>query len=124
MLAIIGGGSWGTALACVLAPRFDVVIGAIDAACRVYSEAVQHHPDHPTGHVNLANLLYRANKHVEARAHYEAALRIDPTTSRLTRDWAPCSPISANATARDVISRRVFAAMRSRACRIVAPNLR
>ena len=24
-LAIIGGGSWGTALACVLAPRFDRV---------------------------------------------------------------------------------------------------
>ncbi len=53
-------------------------MGAIDAACRVYAEAIQHHPDHPTGHVNLANLLFRANKHAQAREHYEAALRIDP----------------------------------------------
>jgi glutathione synthase/RimK-type ligase-like ATP-grasp enzyme len=53
-------------------------MGAIDAACRVYSEAIDHHPDHPTGHVNLANLLFRANKHGQAREHYDAALRIDP----------------------------------------------
>ena len=52
--------------------------GAIDAACRVYAEAILHHPDNPMGHVNLANLLLRANKHKEARAHYEAALRADP----------------------------------------------
>ena len=52
--------------------------GAIDAACRVYAEAIHHHPDNPMGHVNLANLLLRANKHEEARAHYEAALRADP----------------------------------------------
>ena len=55
-----------------------VGIGAIDAACRVYAEAILHHPDNPMGHVNLANLLLRANKHEEARAHYEAALRADP----------------------------------------------
>lgn len=53
-------------------------MGAIDAACRVYAEAILHHPDNPMGHVNLANLLLRANKHEEARAHYEAALRADP----------------------------------------------
>jgi glutathione synthase/RimK-type ligase-like ATP-grasp enzyme len=53
-------------------------MGAIDAACRVYSEAILHHPDHPMARVNLANLLLRANKHIEARAHYEAVLRIDP----------------------------------------------
>ena len=53
-------------------------IGAIDAACRVYWEAIQHHPDHPMARVNLANPLLRANKHAEAREHYEAALRIDP----------------------------------------------
>jgi hypothetical protein len=53
-------------------------MGAIDAACRVYSEAIAHHPENPIGHVNLANLLYRANRHVEARERYEAALRIDP----------------------------------------------
>jgi tetratricopeptide (TPR) repeat protein len=51
--------------------------GAIDAACRVYTEAILHHPDNPMGHVNLANLLLRANRHDEARAHYEAALKAD-----------------------------------------------
>src|SRR5258708_4378242 len=53
-------------------------MGAIEAACRVYSEAIAHHPDNPIGHVNLANLLLRANRHGDARAHYEAVLRIDP----------------------------------------------
>lgn len=53
-------------------------MGAIDAACRVYSEAILHHPGNPMGHVNLANLLLRANKHEDARRHYEAALQIDP----------------------------------------------
>jgi len=53
-------------------------MGAIDAACRVYSEAIVQHPDNPMGHVNLANLLLRANKHAQARTHYEAALRVDP----------------------------------------------
>jgi len=53
-------------------------LGAIDAACRVYAEAIVHHPANPMGHVNLANLLLRASKHAEAREHYETALRIDP----------------------------------------------
>jgi hypothetical protein len=53
-------------------------MGAIDAACRVYSEAILHHPENPMGRVNLANLLLRANRHAQAREHYEAALRIDP----------------------------------------------
>jgi Flp pilus assembly protein TadD len=53
-------------------------MGAIDAACRVYSEAILHHPQNPMAHVNLANLLLRANKYEQARGHYEAALRIDP----------------------------------------------
>jgi glutathione synthase/RimK-type ligase-like ATP-grasp enzyme len=57
-------------------------MGMIDAACRVYAEAITHHPGNPMGHVNLANLLLRANKHTEARGYYEAALRIDP-------DYAP-----------------------------------
>ena len=57
-------------------------MGAIEAACRVYSEAIAHHPENPIGHVNLANLLLRANRHAEARAHYEAVLKIDP-------DYAP-----------------------------------
>ena len=53
-------------------------MGAIDAACRVYAEAILHHPDNPMGRVNLANLLLRANRHEEARVHYEAALKSDP----------------------------------------------
>jgi Flp pilus assembly protein TadD len=53
-------------------------MGAIDAACRVYSEAILHQPKNPMAYVNLANLLLRANKHLEARAHYETVLRIDP----------------------------------------------
>ncbi|THD61706.1 MAG: hypothetical protein E7813_21610 [Bradyrhizobium sp.] len=57
-------------------------MGAIDAACRVYSEAITHHPQNPMGHVNLANLLLRANKHREARGYYETVLGIDP-------DYAP-----------------------------------
>lgn len=52
--------------------------GAIDAACRVYAEAIAHHPDNPMARVNLGNLLLRANRHSEARAHYEAALKADP----------------------------------------------
>jgi glutathione synthase/RimK-type ligase-like ATP-grasp enzyme len=52
--------------------------GAIDAACRVYTEAILHHPNNPMAHVNLGNLLLRANRHSQARAHYEAALRADP----------------------------------------------
>ena len=31
-------------------------MGAIDAACRVYSEAILHHPANPMARVNLANL--------------------------------------------------------------------
>ena len=53
-------------------------MGAIDAACRVYAEAILHHPQNPVGHVNLANLLLRASKYEEARRHYETVLRIDP----------------------------------------------
>jgi glutathione synthase/RimK-type ligase-like ATP-grasp enzyme len=53
-------------------------MGAIDAACRVYSEAIAHHPLNPMGHVNLANLLLRANKYDQAREHYETVLRVDP----------------------------------------------
>jgi tetratricopeptide (TPR) repeat protein len=57
-------------------------MGAIDAACRVYAEAVLHHRANPMARVNLANLLMRTNRHSEARGHYEEALRLDP-------DYAP-----------------------------------
>jgi len=53
-------------------------MGAIDAACRVYSEAILHHPANPMARVNLANLLLRASRHGEARAQYETALQLDP----------------------------------------------
>ena len=52
-------------------------MGAIAAACRVYAEAILHHPDNPLPHINLANLFLRANKLHEARAHYEKALSLD-----------------------------------------------
>jgi glutathione synthase/RimK-type ligase-like ATP-grasp enzyme len=53
-------------------------MGAIEAACRVYAEAILHHPDNPLARVNLANLLLRANRYTEAREHYERALEVDP----------------------------------------------
>ena len=53
-------------------------MGAIEAACRVYAEAILHHPDNPLARVNLANLLLRATRYAEAREHYERALEADP----------------------------------------------
>jgi Flp pilus assembly protein TadD/glutathione synthase/RimK-type ligase-like ATP-grasp enzyme len=53
-------------------------MGSIDAACRVYSEAILHHPDNPMAHINLANLLLRGSRYEQAREHYETALRLDP----------------------------------------------
>ena len=53
-------------------------MGLVAAACRVYAEAIRHHPDNPIAHVNLANLLLRGADYVKARAHYEAALALDP----------------------------------------------
>jgi Tfp pilus assembly protein PilF/glutathione synthase/RimK-type ligase-like ATP-grasp enzyme len=53
-------------------------MGSIDAACRVYSEAILHHPGNPMAHINLANLLLRGSRYQQAREHYETALKIDP----------------------------------------------
>jgi tetratricopeptide (TPR) repeat protein len=49
------------------------------AARSLFSEAVHHHPDNPSGRVNLANLLFLTDEYEEARHHFEAALRIDPS---------------------------------------------
>src|ERR1700750_1490605 len=53
-------------------------MGAIEPACRVYAEAIQHHPDNPLARINLANLLLRASRYAEAREHYQRALQADP----------------------------------------------
>lgn len=53
-------------------------MGKIAAACRVYSQAIAHHPANPMGHVNLANLLLRGGDLAGARRHYETALRLAP----------------------------------------------
>ena len=53
-------------------------MGAIEAACRVYAEAILHHPNNPLARVNLANLLLRATRYAEAREHYERVLQADP----------------------------------------------
>jgi len=52
--------------------------GYKEAARSLFAAAVQHHPDNPNGHVNLANLLFLLDEHEQSRAHFEAALRIDP----------------------------------------------
>lgn len=52
--------------------------GYTEAARSLFGAAVQHHPNNPTGHVNLANLLFLLGEQEQARAHFETALRIDP----------------------------------------------
>ena len=55
-----------------------VATGFRTAARTVYAEAVRRHPDNPTGHVNLANLMLREGEHLAARVHFETTLRLDP----------------------------------------------
>ena len=52
--------------------------GHRSAARTVHSQAVQHHPGNPLGHVMLANLLFEEGDSAGARMHYQAALAIDP----------------------------------------------
>jgi tetratricopeptide (TPR) repeat protein len=48
------------------------------AARTCYAEAAMHHPDNPTGHVNLANVLLENEEWELTREHYETALRLVP----------------------------------------------
>jgi len=49
-----------------------------NAARTCYAEAVRHHPANPVGHINLANALLADGQTVEARGHFEIALRLAP----------------------------------------------
>lgn len=52
--------------------------GYSSAARSLFGEAVRHHPEHPAGHINLANLLFKLGELEPARLHFETALRLDP----------------------------------------------
>jgi hypothetical protein len=52
--------------------------GYTSAAHTVFAQGAAAHPDEPSMHVNLANLLRQCGRLEEARAAYEAALRLDP----------------------------------------------
>ena len=100
-------------------------MGAIDAACRVYAEAILHHPENPMARVNLANLLLRANRHAEAREHYEAVLRIDPDHAEAHQGLgAVLSDLGDRERRAGIISSRAFATTRSRPWPIAAPSRR
>jgi len=53
-------------------------MGYVAAACHVYKEAVDQHPENPTGHINLANLLLQGGSLQEARTLYERVLSRQP----------------------------------------------
>ncbi len=55
------------------------------AARSLFAAAVEHHPDNPRGHVNLANLLFLTGELEQARVHFEAALRLDPNHTHAHR---------------------------------------
>ncbi len=99
-------------------------MGAIEAACRVYAEAILHHPDNPMARVNLANLLLRANATRKRARIMSARCRPIPIMPRRIRAWAPCWPISATATVAREHFRRAFVAMPSRPCPIAATSRR
>ncbi len=64
------------------------------AAQTVFSQAVEHHPEEPMAHVNLAKILMYKGELDLARVHYEKALALDPghvfahqQLSELLREW-------------------------------------
>jgi len=101
-------------------------MGAIDAACAVYSEAILHHPDHPMARVNLDEFIAsRQQTRGSARALRRPCCGSIRITRRRIRDWARSCPTIGDRTG-DAPSffRRAFAAMRFPACRIAAPRRR
>ena len=73
--------------------------------------------------VNLANLLLRANRHAEAREHYEAVLRIDPDYAEAHQGLgAVLSDIGDRERRAGIISSGAFAITRSRPWPIAAPR--
>ena len=59
--------------------------GNWDEALKKYSDALLDEPESPKIHYNLANVLYRQNKHAEAVTEYEKALQ-QATDPRLLQD--------------------------------------
>jgi len=58
--------------------RVLCVLGKNSAARLTYTEALKHHPDNIGFHISLGSILLEAEDFAAARAHYEAALRLDP----------------------------------------------
>ena len=48
------------------------------AAHKMFSQAVQFHPNQALGHLNLANLLLAQNNYEAAKSHYHKAIQIEP----------------------------------------------
>ena len=83
--------------------------GYRDAARSLFGEAVRHHPDNPTGHVNLANLLLLLGEQ-EAGARSISRRRCVPIpiTSMPIAAWAICWRSPATRPARAGIATRDF----------------
>ena len=80
------------------------------AARTCYAEAVRHHPDNPTGRVNLANALLADGQTALARDHYEAALRLAPEHPEALQGMANLLQDLGDARAAEGYRRRSYAA--------------
>ena len=104
--------------------NFLVSVGSIAAACRVYSEAITHHPINPVGHVNLANLLLRGGNLVEARKHYEIAIRINPDHPQAHQGLGAVLSDSEITATLNRISKKGLITISFQLCLIAGPNRR